>query len=65
MRYDRAIKIAIKALDREIQRVSPDANLFEIWFADCGENASTYRKELREARALLAGQPKLEGLTDR
>ena len=62
MRYERAIKIAIKAIDREIQRVSPDANLFEIWFADCGENASKYRKELRKAKEVLAGQPRMEGL---
>ena len=63
MNYEQAIKIALKALDKEIQRMAPNANLYEIYLADCGKGAYEYRKQLREARAVLSGQQVMRGFT--
>ena len=45
VKYNQAIRIATKAIDREIQRVSVQANLYEIHKMVSGMNESEYRKK--------------------
>lgn len=60
--YAKAIALAVECLEKEIQRVSFDANLCDILgetFNPSAVNASERRKKLREAIRILKGQPRL------
>ncbi len=59
MNEDRAVKLAIECIRKEIQRLAVDANLQEMYHADLPHTiaASKKRTQLREAILVLQGQP--------
>ena len=62
MKYERAIKLAIEAIEKEMQRLAPDANLYELLKMESGRRAAKKRGDLKKAKEVLAGQPRMEGL---
>ena len=60
VKYNQAILIATKAIDREIQRVSIQANLYEIYKMASGKIDADHRKKLRQAKGILSGQHIME-----
>ena len=62
MKYERAVKLAIEAIDYEIKQLNPQANLNELLKMESGKRAAERREKLREAKEILSCQPRLEGL---
>ena len=60
MKYSRAVKLAVEAIDREIQRLAPDANLYELMKMESGRNAALRRSQMKQAKEILTGQPVME-----
>ena len=60
MNYQQAVKLAIKAIDREIKRIAPQANMYDFYGLDSCKNYSDNRYKLEQAKEVLIGQPKME-----
>ena len=60
MNYQQAVKIAIKAIDQEIKRIAPQANMYEFYGLESGKTDANYRRRLEQAKEVLRGQSKME-----
>jgi AAA+ ATPase superfamily predicted ATPase len=56
MDLNQALRIAVKAIDKEIKETNIKANLYEIYKMKSGKAAWEYREKLREARSVLLKQ---------
>ena len=54
MKSSEAIKLALGCIDKDLQRLAFDANLFEIYHAEHGQKAWKKRERLREAKEMLS-----------
>ena len=58
--YQQAVNLAIKAIDREIKRIAPQANMWDFYGLQSCKNYSDDRHKLEQAKEILNGQPKME-----
>lgn len=54
MKLKQAINIAVESMDKDIQRIAFDANLFEKFGAPHGQKAWKKRERLRQAKEMLS-----------